>query len=169
MGDPRYPTIARLADISQTTVGYQGPELVRESVECFHENAALAAKVAELEEDYMQGVTLTDWSNGPDGRPLQIRECSAAEILDVVLDELAALKPSGAQPIAVCEHGKGLTDYCLPCGRVNGIMSAADLLRELMNVQLVRNALENYALVSTPGDILRKRIDALLAQPEGAQ
>lgn len=28
--------------------------------------------------------------------------------------------PANAQEQQVCEHGKGITDYCQPCGRING-------------------------------------------------
>jgi hypothetical protein len=35
-----YPTIARLADLSATTVGYQLPDLVREAVLCWRELTA---------------------------------------------------------------------------------------------------------------------------------
>lgn len=47
--DALYPTIARLADLSRTTVGYQKPELEREAVECYRAIAALRARVRELE------------------------------------------------------------------------------------------------------------------------
>jgi hypothetical protein len=33
----RYPTIARLADVSRSTTGYQSDELIREAVHCLHE------------------------------------------------------------------------------------------------------------------------------------
>jgi hypothetical protein len=39
--DERYPTIARLADVSRSTVGYQGPDLVREAVAAYWQLAAL--------------------------------------------------------------------------------------------------------------------------------
>ncbi len=55
-GEAEYPTLARLADLSRGTVGYQKPVLELEAVMCYRErNAllaerdALAAKVRELE------------------------------------------------------------------------------------------------------------------------
>ena len=43
----RYPTITRLADMSQTTVGYQGPVLVAEAVACLRELQSSHASAAQ--------------------------------------------------------------------------------------------------------------------------
>jgi hypothetical protein len=42
-----YPTIARLADPAQTTVGYQQPELIREAVQCYREVQRLRALASQ--------------------------------------------------------------------------------------------------------------------------
>jgi hypothetical protein len=34
--------------------------------------------------------------------------------------EIWASEETKAQEADVCEHGRGMTDYCQPCGRVNG-------------------------------------------------
>ena len=34
-------------------------------------------------------------------------------------DGCYALRPAECAPTTTCEHGKGLTDYCQPCGRIN--------------------------------------------------
>jgi len=44
-----FPTIARLADLSQTTVGYQGPALVEEAVRCWYALQRQADQLAEVE------------------------------------------------------------------------------------------------------------------------
>ena len=46
--DGQYSTIARLADLSQTTVGYQGPVLVEEAVRCWRELTACRAELADV-------------------------------------------------------------------------------------------------------------------------
>ena len=50
LGDtPRYPTIERLADLSQTTQQYQGPVLVEEAVRCWRELRQAAAALERLQ------------------------------------------------------------------------------------------------------------------------
>lgn len=43
-----FPTIEMLADLSRTTVSYQGPSLVEEAVRCWRQLAAAQAKIARL-------------------------------------------------------------------------------------------------------------------------
>lgn len=47
---PRYQTISRLADLSNTTVGYQKQDLEREAVECFRALAAAEEQLREARE-----------------------------------------------------------------------------------------------------------------------
>ena len=53
-------------------------------------------------------------------------ECVSDDSLTALREaiEVLKLRESGqlvrVSPKELCEHGRGLTDYCEPCGRING-------------------------------------------------